>query len=376
MDTAPAGFPSALVLSSAGGRTLVVGDIITDSAANKYLITIVTDQTHVTVIDYLTNGNVATGIGTSSRAYVGVASLQAAEDDIGNYASSGQSVDLLGYNDGTLTGLATINDTTLGTGGTLTVTSPVGERHTGTAGTGFTINPSGDGDVIALAGTNVQSVVIEYLEITGWTNSGSTTRAVTSSATGSGTSDIIQQCIIHDSGAGSARRDGILGSASRVLKVINNLIYDVNDIAIFFRSDGDVALNNTMRNGDRGIKCSVGTNNSMTSTNNAVFDWNTNFEIAAQTTLNGSNNATNDASDPGATTNNKLSLTSSDEFVDLTGGSEDYRLKPSAALYGAGADLSGTVPNDITGRRRSVPHAIGVHQNPRVGAFVPAVLGD
>ena len=145
IDTFPAGFPSAVVLNAAPSRTIVVGDYVTDSAAKKYLITAVTSQTEITVIDHLTSGNGSTGGGNTGRAYVGADAGVLAEADIGNYAGSGDSVTWNCMNDGVLTSKVAINDTTLGSGGTLTITSPVGERHTGTAGTGLIMDPSVDG---------------------------------------------------------------------------------------------------------------------------------------------------------------------------------------------------------------------------------------
>ena len=75
---------------------------------------------------------------------------------------------------------------------------------------------------------------------------------------------------------------------------------------------------------------------------------------------------------PGGTgVGNLGGLAAADQFKDPTAGK--FQLKPSAALYGAGATLA-EVPNDITGRRRSVPTAIGAHQNPRAGALLTSAL--
>jgi hypothetical protein len=113
--------------------------------------------------------------------------------------------------------------------------------------------------------------------------------------------------------------------------------------------------------------CAVFDNGS-TSLNFSGSDWH------ADSDFNASDTAVADM--PGGDTgDNQGELTASDEFLDLTDGSEDYRLKASSNLYSNGATLA-AVPNDITGRVRNTPYAIGAHQNPRAGAWiVPAVLG-
>jgi hypothetical protein len=81
-------------------------------------------------------------------------------------------------------------------------------------------------------------------------------------------------------------------------------------------------------------------------------------------------NASSDTSAPGSSA--LKSLTTSDQFVDVTSGSEDLHLKVGADLIGAGVDLSSDFINDLDGHARIVPWDIGADGVPLVTQMATA----
>ena len=371
--------PNFAIVLTAGPSsfTIVVGDILTDSAANDYLITAVTDQTHFTVIDYKSVGFDPSALGgTVLRSDV---SLTNAEVDIGNYASSTQDVEWRCMNDSTLNDKLAYNAATLGGSGKLTITSPIGERHTGDAGTGFILQPSISGTAILLSNIVQPEVVISFIEFSGHVTT-ATTEAIKILALDTSGNTLIDSVIIHGY-SGTAQLIGIFdqGHADTQTTIRNSVIFDLDGGAVtrLVQLHTTSFIENCTLLGTSQVSQGINLASSTTVVckNTAVFDCAANVVVGGGSTLNGNNNGTDDASDPGSTTSNQLSLTAADEFKDLTGGSEDFRLKLTSTLFGNGADLSGTFTKDITGRTRSVPFAIGAHQNPRAGWIVPVVLG-
>jgi hypothetical protein len=95
-------------------------------------------------------------------------------------------------------------------------------------------------------------------------------------------------------------------------------------------------------------------------TDNSFFGWDSNYSAA--TGFSGTNNATDKATIFG--TAGLTSLTMANQFVSLTGGAEDYRLKSGNALEGAGVrDQANTFDLDAFGNGRSTTApAIGAHE--------------
>lgn len=349
VNSVGAGPNFAIVIASAPTRTIVVGDYLTDFGSNDYLITAVASQTAFTVVDHLGNGDPVTGVGSTQRAYNSLTTgLSDAEADIGNYASSGDSVEWQCYNDGTLDDVAVINDTTLGTSGQLTITSPAGERHTGTAGTGFVIDPNSNGSVVEV--TLSAAFTIEFIEITGWIHSSSSSAGIFihSSST---TAKIVRNCIVHDDGIVSANSSAIITQIKPV-NVRNCLVYDVSSGSAQFglrslTNDATVFENCTAERAGIGV-ISKGVNivaKNIAAINNTI-DYSGTFSALS------TNNADGDGTAPGDNALN--SLTASDEFVLLTDGSEDYRLKSTSSLRDAGTDLSSTFTRDVINNIRAL----------------------
>ena len=349
-----------ITLDAAPTRTIVVGDTLVDSVSAVFLITAVASQTSLTVLNWHTGEDPETGAGSTGRSD---ANLTDAEADIGNYAASADTVEWRCYNDGTLDDKFTINDTTLGDSGQLTITSPVGERHTGTAGTGFILTSTAGGNLMVYSG-DPDPIIFEFIEVTSWGGTGTDRFFFGNVNSGSVPRDVIRNCIIHDDGGSSGTRNGLETSAERSMDVYNCLFYDINDNAIRVKrtaaSGGDQVYNCILRNCGVGVDLDVGVNNKALMQNCGVFGNGNDWKITSGTwdsnsDFNASTAATSDADYAGGTASGNIGgLTSSDEFVDLTGGSEDFRLKESSKLVNAGTDLSSTFTKDCIGNFRAL----------------------
>ncbi len=351
----------SIVLAAAPTRTIVVGDILTDNGSNDFLITAVASQTAFTVIDYKTSGDPVTGAGTTGRSD---ANLTNAEADIGSYAASGGTIEFRCYNDGTLDDKLILNDTTLGAGGTLTITVPVGERHDGSAGTGFSIDPSANGNAITLGGGVQPAITVEFIEILGVVNVSALVAVgiFVDVDSGSGAT-ILQNLIIHDFVSANAKYRAITLNSSTTVR--NCLLYDIRDngtnaddagIRLNSSADASIIHNCTIRNCDIGIADQIGAANIVLQ-NTVIMDCDD--AVLDSGTFTGSgNNASDEASMPGS--NNKVNLTSSDQFISLTDGFENYQLKQVSDLLDAGLDLSGIVDSDIVGLSRPKNNAYDI----------------
>ncbi len=243
----------------------------------------------------------------------------------------------------------------------MTITSPVGERHDGKAGTGFTITATGGSNVIAFdIGTTHPSTVVSFLELS---NCAGQVQYQNRASAISGATQLIDSCILHDHTNTAAGFGILFQSADRNKTARNCIIYGITPSSgagfgiTAIQAAGGTIENCTVRDCETGINVAVGLTQSIK--NSAVFDNGTaNFALAG--TLTGNNNATDDSSDPGSTTSNKLSLTATDQFTDVSGG--DFTLKSTSVLIDAGATLA-AVPVDIIGTVR--PQGLGYD----VGAF-------
>jgi hypothetical protein len=352
--------------------TVVVGDTVIDTNEDEYLITVVTSQVVYTVTDYKALGapNDGTTDGSVGRS---ADKLSSAEADIPDYVasiSSSDTVEWRCYDDSSaMDDKLTFGDVNLGTGATLIITSPLGERHTGTAGTGFTITPGSDGNVMLItASTGCPNLIIEFIEITGWDGGGSA--AVRDGSSETATETLIRNCIFHDPAALSGTQHGIrihaTGGNGRAVKVYNTLIYDCGNDGVRVEANRPLCevRNCTIRNNGVGIDELLTSTDTALVENCAVFDNTPNFSDAdwhVDSDFNASNDAASDI--PGGdSVSNIGGLTGSDQFKDLTDGSEDFRTKGGSALRDAGADLSSTFTKDIVSATRIPPFDIGAFQ--------------
>ncbi len=185
-------------------------------------------------------------------------------------------------------------------------------------------------------------------------------------------------CIVHDLDASDHRVFGVhvRNSYSNTYYVINNIIYELGYSTIGSRSGGVVVglwnatstwwvIGNSLLNAayTAGGDCLAfsgdnGSANTGHYYNNIVIgSGRDDFKSINLTgsTLNGSHNGSGDLTASVFGSNEQESLVAATEWVNVTGGSEDFHLKPGATCVGAGSDRGTTPPNvelDIDGYDR------------------------
>lgn len=228
-------------------------------------------------------------------------------------------------------------------------------RHDGTAGSGARIVRTGADASIILA-TSVESD-IEWIEVDGADQGAE--KAVDLGGVGS-----IRNSIIHGIRfTGGASATGIGTTAAGTNRVERCIVYQIdrplsNRGAVGITDGGAAArarhfYGNTVDNiiHAGGSADGFSSNNDETNRhfkNNVATRTDIDFDLAGTTNIDASNNASEDATAPGA--NSVTGITPADQFSDLTGGSEDYHLKSGADCIDAGVDLGTTANIDIDGR--------------------------
>ena len=187
--------PYVVTMGSPLSYVPAVGDYLTQGA-NIWVVSVAGSDTTFTVADEFAVGSAPANDPTATTVGRAHSTFSLAETDIATDTAPGDSLTWKCMNDGVLDDKVVINDATLGTDGSLTITSPVGERHTGTAGTGFVITPGTAGTVINVNITSSYSIVMSFLEITGWQGEN---QAIRVDRTGSENSDVFDSLILHDS---------------------------------------------------------------------------------------------------------------------------------------------------------------------------------
>lgn len=171
---------------------------------------------------------------------------------------------------------------------------------------------------------------------------------------------------------GSVSSDGAvhvkLGS-SGTNTVENNLFFGSGTgTAIIFEESGNV-YNNTVINYGNGIS-SYSSGTSLVAKNNvSALNTGSDFHTAFSGAFDSSstNNASEDSTAPAFNTFH-TSITPANEFVNVSSGTEDFKLNPSSTtLRQGGADLSSDLTDDIFGLTRTVSWDIGAHEDSVTG---------
>ena len=298
------------------------------------------------------------GVATIERAFNSIAQAETDSSDgshLGtpDLVAAGRSLTWVVYNDSPfiVTGTTTISGYNTDAGHFITIivarasqtASGVSQRHAGIAGTGALMDGSSvehfglsilddftrvDGlelarffdplvngsAAIRVAAANVlleNLLVYDFLSPMPFDHGIKTPPAGPSSFT-------IRNSVIYD-----GDNDGIyIGAAGDVVTVDNCTFYDVDN---GIRNDGTVTITNTI------------------STANSVSFLNTNV-------MTGSNNMSNDATAPGPASITGIAAT--DQFVDISPGTENLHLRPGSDAIDAGIDLSVRFGDDIDGDAR------------------------
>ena len=273
--------------------------------------------------------------------------------------------------DGTLEDYLIVDGSTTDSSYYMKVTVASGDRHDGTAGTGFLLNDNGQKNGISIRD---EYTVIEWVEMDEITTGNYQTSVYIYIIAG-GDYSTIRNCLIHgsdDSFATSVEKGIRLidnGGTLDGIEIYNNVIYDLggHDGVGLDCQDEDVdAYNNTIDNivgtntgygfKDVGGNCFIKfKNNSATRTDDADFQ-----NFGTPSGYEYSNNMDEDGTAPG--TSAQSSITPSDQFESLVGGSEDYHLKSGADAIDNGTSISGIFTNDIDDDTRSGDWDIGADE--------------
>ncbi len=289
-------------------------------------------------------------VGTNSRNY---STLQAWEDarDAGTDIEKGEC-----YNDSTFTAGVTIDGTTGDADSYMWLTVASGNRHNGTAGTGVKVDPTTvPVDVIYVRDDYTK---VEWLEITGFTESSSASSGVHVNYAGN---TIIAHNLIHDN-AYWGRIIGVFVHECYANNLVyNNIIYCGNEdtagyagIEFYWNDDNQTAYNNTIVYQDNyGAGIFLLYSDNVLAKNNVVKSYPT-YDFYADTGAsfdgNSNYNASADTTSPGL--NSQDNIVIANVFTNTTVGSENLHLKAGASVINAGDDLSGTFTTDIDGETR------------------------
>ncbi len=261
------------------------------------------------------------------------------------------------YNDGVFTAGVTISGWTTDATRYPKLTVATVARHTGTAGTGARIDANNTN--INLVNVQANYAVVEWLALTNW-------RVGTTANLGNGvlvigyTGVVLQNLMLHKSTVnpteGNSETNGnaiVIGSLNAGTVTIRNcLIYDLSGWGISVGScsnSSTITIQNcTVHVTGTGI-ATRDLNLTSTVQNCMVTGTGTRFSIVGQSSC--MNNLSSDASAPG--TSALTNKTAANQYVSLTGGSENLHLKAGADAINAGTDLSVSFTTDFEGQTRS-----------------------
>ena len=318
-------------------------------------------------------------IGTSSRDYSTIAAWEADLSDASIYSHEDDAVGVC-YNDSAFDEAVTINGgNSIGSSSGQDLTSRkltvhADSKHDGTAGSGArNVYTGSTNPVLSIA---INNTTVEWLEYD-CSGAGAASRQLVQVATDVITGIYINNMIIHGVGNTTANTMGIAvsngGNASNTRYLANNIIYDISDASTnnfgLFCTNGSgksEVYNNTIHGtgtntGDFGLYILNG---------NVIFKNNISMgsggkDIEESGSPTEEYNMTSDATASG--TGKQASKTTADQFVSVTGGSEDLHIKSGSDAIDNGVDL-GTTGNsniDINGRDRDAQGDtwdIGAHE--------------
>ncbi len=171
--------------------------------------------------------------------------------------------------------------------------------------------------------------------------------------------------IIHEGKDVSAYLVETSNNAGTGYFLYNNIIYNATaDFSRGISASGKTTVyNNTIYKIYRGIRDDGGNG---TYKNNIIMGC-TSVDVyngSGMASATGTNNLTSDATgdDWGTQSNNLISKTTANQFVNITVTTEDLHLKAGADCIDAGVDLSTTFPDDIDGVTRSGTWDIGADE--------------
>lgn len=234
--------------------------------------------------------------------------------------------------DGDLDDALTIDGFTGNTTNYPIISVPVGERHNGTKATGARVNRTSS---LTIGNLSDPGAIMEWIVATGSFSSASNGNTFTANANDT----TFRYIILHDrTNTGAGQLNGFQSNDFDGMYFLNNIIEDMETIGILINgeslsSQDSYIYNNTFySNGTTGVDIgsTAGNDrcvNNMSFANATDFDTNTNWNTFS----------TNGASD---TTGTLDSLIDTENFTNVTAGSEDFHLISGADAIDTGTDLA------------------------------------
>ena len=318
-------------------------------------------------------------IGTSSRDYSTIAAWEADLSDASIYSNNDDAVGVC-YNDSAFNETVTINggNSIGGSSGqdlnSRKLTVHADSKHDGTAGSGARNVYTGSTNPVLKI--SIDNTTVEWLEYD-CSGAGAASRQIIQVANAVITGIYINNMIVHGVGNTTGNTMAIVvnngGNASNTRYLANNIIYDISDASTanfgLFCTNGSgksEVYNNTIHGtgtntGDFGLYILNG--NIVAKNNISMASGGKDIEESGSPTEE--YNMTSDATASG--TGAQASKTTADQFVSVTGGSEDLHIKSGSDAIDNGVDL-GTTGNsniDINGRDRDAQGDtwdIGAHE--------------
>ena len=306
-------------------------------------------------------------IGTSSRDYSTISAWEADLSDDSIYSDSDDAVGVC-YNDSAFDEAVVINGgNSIGSSSGQDLTSRkltvhADSKHDGTAGSGA--RNVYTGSTSPVLDISINNTTVEWLEYD-CSGAGAASRQLIRVANDVITGIYINNMIIHGVGNTTGNTMGIVvsngGDSGNTRYLANNIIYDISDAStanfgLFCTNDSGKSevYNNTIHGtgtntGDFGLYILNG---------NVIFKNNISMasggkDIQESGSPTEEYNMTSDTTASG--TGNQASKTTADQFVSVTGGSEDLHIKSGSDAIDNGVDLvtAGNSNIDINGRDRN-----------------------
>lgn len=261
------------------------------------------------------------------------------------------------FNDATFTGITLFAGNTTDATRFMRLTVAAGERHPGKGdGSGVLIDPTSDGHAIELSTPFTEIIGLEIKDWTGNHNEG-----IFLNSTGL----LVLDCIVHD---GADSNAGGITSENRPMSaaVRNSIVYDTGRHGIGAHDDtgsgvGTIDIEHcAVRN--CGLSTSgfgLGARSQASNATVRVTDSISMDQVNGSDYLNedAASNFNLDSDNTAVGANSIHNKTASDQFVNITQGSEDYHLKSGADALDVGTTLA-QVPTDIDGDARPQGSAV------------------
>lgn len=358
ISTAWTGTDGDLVLSASVPASVKIGDTITDSGGNTYLITGISGS-NLTSQDFDTTTDPATGSATIQEAYNLIQAWENGLDVTALYASGDAAIGEM-YDNGAFNETITVNGGATSAIASVTLTVPVSERHDGTAGTGARIVAS-TARQLNIEVPDGDNYFFEWFEID---QGGFNGPCILNNSSSFQDVATLRNLIVHDQDGGDAF-NGLVFASTRDIRIMNSIFYDnsrnsTSAVRGLFvdadRLEGGIYNCTVWNIANPGSGTAFGIfvstddvdhdnkNNVVMNTTAGGTDLDFNF---AGTNPDALNNCSEDASaDDAGGSGHQISKTAANQFVSTTGGSEDFHIQDKDAdIFETGVDLVATPTN-------------------------------